>query len=42
VNDDELKDRVNQWLNEKAAEFYLVRIEKLLYIYDKLLNVGGN
>jgi len=35
VNNDELKDRINEWLNEQAAEFYSVGIEKLLYMYDK-------
>lgn len=42
VNDDELKDCVSQWLNEQAAEFYSVGIEKLFHRYDKCLNVGGN
>jgi len=42
VNDEELKDRVNELLNEQAAEFYSVEIEKLFYRYDRCLNIGGS
>lgn len=42
VNDNEVKDFVNDGLNEQAVGFYSVEIEKLIYRYEKCLNVSDN
>ena len=42
AGDDELKDAVNRWLNELAAEEYDEGILKLVNRYDKCLNSYGD
>ncbi|GBM08711.1 Histone-lysine N-methyltransferase SETMAR [Araneus ventricosus] len=41
-SDEELENAVTTWLNELAAEKYDMGILKLVDIYDKCLNVGGD
>jgi hypothetical protein len=39
---DEVKDAVKEWLNGLAAEVYDEGIQKLVTLYNKCLNVGGD
>lgn len=41
-SDDELKEGVNEWLNNLAATEYAEGIEKLVKRYDKCLNLNGD
>ncbi|GBL85047.1 hypothetical protein AVEN_221285-1 [Araneus ventricosus] len=41
-SDEELENAVTTWLNELAAEEYDMGILKLVEIYDKCLNIGGD
>ncbi|GBN01767.1 hypothetical protein AVEN_224476-1 [Araneus ventricosus] len=41
-SDEELENAVTTWLNELAAEEYDMGIRKLVYRYEKCLNVGGD
>ena len=40
-DDDDLKDAVQKWLTSQAASFYKEGIQKLVPLYDKCLNNGG-
>jgi len=40
-DDDDLKDAVQKWLTSQAAAFYAEGIQKLVPLYGKCLNNGG-
>lgn len=41
-SNEEVKDAVKQWSNGLAADVYDKGIQKLITLYDKCLNVGGD
>ena len=41
-DDEELKNAVTGWLKALAGDFFAEGISKLVYRYDKCLNVHGN
>ena len=41
-DDAELQAGVNEWLKSKVAKFYDDGINKLVYRYDKCLNLNGD
>jgi hypothetical protein len=40
--DNEVKEAVNTWFVSQAASFYDAGIQKLVPLYDRCLNTGGN
>jgi histone-lysine N-methyltransferase SETMAR len=41
-NNEELMKDVKKWLSSQAADFFDTGIQKLIPLYDKCLNYGGN